>query len=153
MNAVNMKNYKLINNDNTEFSLYDFQANNYLLLLFFRGAWCNHCKRQLQELQKNIHELEKNKIKLIALSSDSKFNSSLLKTFLHLDFPIISDAAFKLIDDYNLRVTYKEKEVSKPAVFLYNPNHEEVFRFIGETYDDRISAKELLPQFKKIINQ
>ena len=139
-----LKDYKTKNNDQSDFSFYDYQGDSNLIILFFRGAWCNYCKKQLQEIQKNISELENLNFKIISISSDSKMNSSILKTFLKLSFPVLSDSDFKIINDYNLKVKYKAKEVSKPAIFIYNKKHEEIFNVIGDTYEDRLSAEALL---------
>ena len=139
-----LKNYTVQNNNGEDFIFHDFQADKNLLVIFFRGAWCNHCKKQLQDLQKNISEIEKFNVNIIAISSDSKMNSSILKTFLKLSFPVLSDSDCKIINDYNLKASHKGKEVSKPAVYIYNKKHEEIFNIIGDTYDDRLSAEALI---------
>ena len=142
MNKI--KDFKIENNNGSTFSFHDYQGNNSLIILFFRGAWCNYCKKQLQEVEKNISKLNDKNIKFLALSSDTKMNSSVLKTFLKLSFPVLSDPDFTIINDYKLKVTYKDKDVSKPAIFIYNQQHEEVFQIIGENYEDRLSAEALL---------
>ena len=148
----NLKDYTIKNNNGEDFSFYDYQGDSNLIILFFRGAWCNYCKKQLQDIQNHIDDLKKLNIRFVAISSDSKMNSSILKTFLNLSFPVLSDSDFTIIDAFNLRVMYKDKEVSKPAVYLFNADHKETFKLIGDTYDDRISAKELLPRLKEILN-
>ncbi len=144
MTVVNMENIVLQNNDDSRFDLFKYQDKNNLLLIFFRGAWCGHCKKQLSGLQKRLSELEKMNYKVVAISGDSKLKSSLLKIFLKLDFPVLADENFSVIDKYNLKTEYKNKPVSKPAVFLYNSEHQEVYSYIGEDYNDRLGADTLI---------
>ena len=152
VNMAMLKNFKIKDNNNTNLEFFEYQEGNHLLVLFFRGAWCNHCKKQLQEIQNNLVELNELGVKVLAISSDTKFNSSILKTFLKLEFPVLSDPAFKLINEYGIKTEYKSKEVSKPAIYLYNPKHEEIFKYIGESYDDRISTEDLMNILNELIN-
>lgn len=142
-----MQNFELHNSNGEDITLYDYQGNSNVLLVFFRGAWCNHCKKQLQDINNHFSEFEKLKIKILAISCDTKFNSSLLKSFLGLKFSVASDTEFKIIDALNLRTEYKGKEVAKPAVFIVSPNHEIAYQYVGRDYDDRLSAQEILKQY------
>ncbi len=145
-------NLELRDNQDNAFKMSDYQGKDYLLLLFFRGAWCNHCKRQLQEIEKHHPEFTALHTKLIALSCDNNFNSSLLKSFLKLNFPVISDKNFKIIDQFKLRTNYKNKTVSKPAVFFFSPKQEIIFQYVGEEYDDRLSAKKILERIRDYVH-
>ena len=135
---------QLQDNQGNPFKLSDYQGNDFLLLIFFRGIWCNHCKKQLRGIEQHKFEFAQLHTKLMAVSCDTNFNSSLLKSFLKLSFPVISDKDFSVIDHFNLKTTYKDKTVSKPAVFLFSPTQQILFQYIGEEYDDRLSAKQLL---------
>lgn len=134
----------LNDNNGDKFNLTEYQGNSFLLLVFFRGAWCNHCKKQLQEIEQHLADFTHLNTKIIALSSDTPFNSSLVKSFLKLSFPVLADNQFTLIDSFGLRTIYKDKEVAKPAVYLFNPAGDVLFNYIGKDYDDRLSAKQLL---------
>ncbi|MBU1131916.1 peroxiredoxin family protein [Patescibacteria group bacterium] len=145
-----MKNFILENNDGTPFDLYQYQGNENLLMIFFRGAWCNHCKKQLRGINNLSAYFEKLGMRIVAVSSDTKFKSSLLKNFLKLKFPVISDSNFEIIDSFDLRTRYKEAEVAKPAVFIFSPNHEILFHYIGENYDDRLSGRAILLEAERL---
>ncbi|HCC23265.1 TPA: hypothetical protein DF272_03735 [Candidatus Falkowbacteria bacterium] len=125
--------------DNSNFNLYEYGQNNPVLLIFFRGAWCGYCKKQLIELAKNIDFFNQKNIKIVAISNDSQLKSSLLKTFLKLPFPILSDPDTKLITDLGLTTVYKTHKTSKPAVYLISSEHDVLFSYVGEEYDDRLS--------------
>ena len=153
MTAVNMKvtNFQLQNNDNTVFDLYQYGKDSFVLLVFFRGAWCSYCKRQLKDLQANVQEFGKLHIKIIAISSDTKLKSSLLKTFLKLDFPVLADRDFQVINQFNLKTIYKDKPTSKPAVFLISPKKKIEYEYIGQDYDDRLAAKQILINCQELL--
>jgi len=148
--AANMFNFELKNNDDSVIDLPEYLNQKRLLIVFFRGAWCNYCKKQLKEIQSSISEFDKLNIKIIALSCDNKLNSNLLKEFLKLDYPVLSDNDYKVIDSFNFRTVYKGKEVSKPAIMLFDNNGTELYRYVGKEYDDRIETNELLKQLSNL---
>jgi peroxiredoxin len=145
-----MFRFKLFQNTGSELDLTDYLGGKKLILVFFRGAWCNFCKTQLKEIQDNLARINTLNAKVIALSGDNNFNSSLLKEFLKLDFPVLSDSAFSVINLFDLSTTYKEKTVSKPAVIIFDPNGQELFKHVGLNYDDRLSTEELLTTLKSL---
>jgi peroxiredoxin len=139
---------ELQDNQGVPFKLSNYQINDFLLLIFFRGAWCNHCKKQLQEIERYKAEFDQQHTKLLAISCDTNFHSSLLKSFLKLSFPVISDKDFAIIDKFNLKTIYKDQTISKPAIFLFSPEQKILFQYIGEEYDDRLSAKTILENIR-----
>jgi peroxiredoxin len=142
---------KITGTDGEERSLAEIQGSANLLLIFFRGAWCNHCKKQLFELNNFIERLGELNVKVAAVSSDTRFKSSLLKTFLKLKFPVLSDENFKLIGAMDLKTDYQNKQIAKPSVFLYSAEKKLLFSYIGSEYDDRLSASEIIKQVENEI--
>lgn len=55
-----------------DFTLADSQAENFTLILFYRGLHCPICRGQLSELQRKLPELEERGIKAVAISMDSE---------------------------------------------------------------------------------
>ncbi|MFH0987861.1 MAG: redoxin domain-containing protein, partial [Parcubacteria group bacterium] len=84
-----MFNIIIQTNDGADFDLREYQGDKNALVVFFRGAWCNHCKKQLQDINKRLAEFDTLNVRVVAISSDNKFNSSLLKNFLQLKFPVL----------------------------------------------------------------
>lgn len=146
-----VENFKLENFDGSQFDFFEFGKNSHVLIIFFRGVWCNHCKKQMQEIQNKLNEFKQLKIKILAIASDSKLNLSLLKTFLKLDFTILADPNLKVINKFNLQTKYKDKQVSKPAIFLITPENKIAYSYISQDYDDRLSAVEILNKLRKIL--
>lgn len=149
--VANMRDFISTDDKAQKFSVYGYQGDKYLLLIFYRGIWCNHCKKQLQDIEKNIAAFKKLNIKCLAVSCDSVLNSNLLKAFLKLSFPIVSDEKFELIDFFELRTKYKKKEVAKPALLLLSPNHKIIYQYIGQEFDDRLSANQILENIKLLL--
>lgn len=147
---MKFSNFTLPNNNEGQFDLYQYQGDSWLLILFFRGAWCVLCKKQLQELQSKIQDFQNANIKVIAISNDSKLKSSLLQNFFHLSFPVLSDANMEIINRENLATQYKNQTVAKPAYYIIDQNHEVRFQYIGATYDDRLNINQLLTEIKKL---
>jgi len=54
-----------------------------------------------------------------------------------------------LIDQFDLRTVYKDKEVAKPSIFLFEKD-KIIFQYIGVEYDDRLSAKTILQEIGKL---
>ncbi len=146
-----MKNYILQDNNNNEFNFSDYQENNFLGLIIFRGAWCNLCKKQLKEIQELLSDFTNLNVKLLAISPDSKLKSSLLKTFLKVQFPILSDEKMEVINDFNILENFKGQQLPKPAIFLYNPDGQLILEKIGDNYEDSLSGKNILKEFSKVI--
>lgn len=145
-------NFQLENFDGSTFDFYDYNHGSYVLIFFFRGAWCNLCKKQLMEAQQNIEFFNQHNIKLLAVAPDSSFKLSLMKTFLKVEFPVLADDKFEVVDKLNLKETYKDHETSKPAFFLINSDHEILTSYIGKEYDDRLSIKQVMQQIKVLEN-
>jgi peroxiredoxin len=127
-----------------DFDLYAFISTQKGLIVFFRGSWCHHCRRQLSELRDNFSTIQKKGYEIVAISNDSTYKSSLLKTFLHLPFPVLADEDSSLITKLNLLTSYHEKSVSKPAIFIIDENKNIIWQHIGTDYDDIPSATEIM---------
>jgi peroxiredoxin len=146
-----MKNFNLLNSNGEKLNLIEFQGESYLLLIFFRGAWCNHCKKQLQSINKLFDSYQEKNIKLLGISNDNRLKSSLLKTFLKINFPILSDEDNKLIKHFDLLTEYNDQQVAKPSVILFNSKHEKIYEYIGQDYDDRLTGQQILKDCIKSI--
>lgn len=142
------KNFQSVNFNETIFDCYKYQGNDFLLLIFYRGAWCGYCRKQLNELNKYYEDFEKLEVKVLAISSDSLLNTSLLFNITKSRFPLLADPDYKIFKLFNLPKV-KDKKKVKPAIFLINPAKQIVYSYVGKDYRDRPGIREL----KKTINQ
>ncbi|WP_433991434.1 peroxiredoxin-like family protein [Kordia algicida OT-1] len=60
----------LVNDTRWKFS--DQKAENFVMILFYRGKHCPICKKQLEELQRKLHKFTERGISVIAISSDTE---------------------------------------------------------------------------------
>lgn len=88
--------FKLENPDGSVFDSEKYQDKAKLLLLFFKGAWCNFCKRQLRDIARGHQDFTSKDIRVIALSPDSQLNTSLVSQYIGSKFPILSDGDDKV---------------------------------------------------------
>lgn len=145
-----IKNFVLENNSGDKIKLKNFHKNKNLLLVFFRGAWCHECKKQLLEIQRYLKKIQTADFNVLAISNDNRLKSSLLKVFLKLNFPVISDKKMRLIKYFNLKTKYKNKITAKPSIFLLDKRQRLLYSYIGKKYDDRLSAKSILKTIKAL---
>lgn len=144
-------NFQNMTTSQEMFDLYQYQGSDFLLLIFYRGSWCNACRDQLRQINQNYDEFQKLKTKIVAISSDTLLNTSLLANLLQSKFPLLSDTDFKIFELYNLP-KFEDKKKIIPALFLVNQKHEIIYSYIGKDYKDRPDTKELLNIIKEKIN-
>lgn len=147
-NGDKIKNLSATLNNGRKLSFIKYQGNKNLLLIFFRGAWCNHCKKQLFDINKRLNEFLALDYKILAISPENKFKSSVLKTFLKINFPIISDENLEIINYFKLKTKYRGKTAAKPAIFAISKNQRIQYYYIGKRYDDRLTAKSIISGLK-----
>lgn len=139
--------------------------NDYLIINFYRGAWCPYCNLELQSLQKIAPNLEPYKASIVAISPQTPDNSLSTKEKNELSFEVLSDnnnsiakklgLVFSLAVE--LRPIYKSfgidipqsnneesYELPMPATFVINKNKEILYVFVDEDYTKRSEPQEIL---------
>lgn len=87
-------------NYSLEQDLYD--RNGWRFLVFFRGAWCSICKKDLLEIEESKSFFDAKHVYFTAISTDNQEDSSSFKEELHLSFPVLSDASVDLLNQYGV---------------------------------------------------
>jgi peroxiredoxin len=160
------KEIQLPNALGKEVSLYEtLEDNDFVVLNFYRGAWCSYCNLELRALQNINTDLNALGAKLIAISPQSPDASMSTKEKNELEFEVLSDTnnivakeyglVFSLADE--LRPIYKSfgidipahnkeesYELPMPAIYIINKNKEIIFSFIDEDYTKRCEPQEIL---------
>lgn len=144
------QNFKLTTIQGEPFECFKYQGKSYLLLIFYRGSWCNYCRRQIESLNRYYSKFRKLKIKIVAISGDSQLKTSLLTNITHSKFPLLSDEKLKVIKLYGVKT--KRSRVDNPRIFLINPQREIVYTYYSKNYKDRPDTPTLLRKFQKIIS-
>lgn len=160
------KEIKLPNVFNNDVSLFDsLQSNDYVVINFYRGAWCPYCNFELKALQDRVDDFTKLNAKLIAISPQSPDASISTKEKHDLTFEVLSDTNNNIAKEYGLVFSLAEElkpiyesfgidipghneeksyELPMPAIYVVNKNKEIVFAFIDEDYTKRCEPQDIL---------
>lgn len=130
---IKAKNIILNDWNGKPIDFFKFQGKNYLILIFYRGYWCNICRKQLDEFNKNS---DKVKAKVIAVSGDEPLYASLLSTHLNAKFLILPDPTLKSFKTFGLNIQEDKKDIL-PAIFIISPEHEIIYKNISEDPEKR----------------
>ncbi|WP_438725691.1 peroxiredoxin-like family protein [Parasphingorhabdus sp. DH2-15] len=110
------------------FSLSDNDAENFTLLIFYRGKHCPICGIQLKETQQQLDELAKRGIKAVAISMDDKERAEDSAKSWGIDnLPLAYGLNEEQARSYGLYISegISEKEparFSEPGMFLVRPD-------------------------------
>ncbi|HUT21881.1 MAG TPA: redoxin domain-containing protein [Candidatus Bipolaricaulota bacterium] len=147
---IPINNWQSEDSTGKPFDFFDWQGDDFALIVFFRGKFCGLCRKFLMKLGDEREFFKKHKVKITAVSPDSRLAAAVLKTFLRLDFPNLIDPDFKVSELFG--VPKEEKNQAKyliPSVFLINPKHEIVWAKKGDNYDDFIEMNEMMAKIKE----
>ncbi len=85
--------------------------NQKILLVFYRGNWCPHCRKHLASLQENLDELLAKGVHVIVVTPETAENIEQTEKKLKTSFSIVHDTNNKIMNKY--KVAY---EVNKENV-------------------------------------
>ncbi len=114
--------FALKDSTGSEVSLQTLLKQGKVALAFVRSAnWCPFCRKQLQDLEKNLPAIHATGIQFVAISYDSPATNAIAAAKLGLTFPLLSDAGSKVIDAYGIRnheATGRADGIPHPVLFL-----------------------------------
>ena len=146
------------------------RKNKYIVLSFYRGAWCPYCNMEIQRLQKIVPELKILNAELFALSPQTPDNSLSQKEKENLKFEVLCDKNNALARKFGLVFTLDETlkpiyesfgidilqsnkngtfDLPLPATFVINQNHEVIYAFVDEDYTNRSEPEEIVRVIKE----
>ena len=128
--------------------------NAYLILIFYRGAWCNACQEQLFQLKKDFPKFVAVHTLLAAVSTDPVEDSAQYNRQWNFPFPLLADPQMKLIDWFGFRNVkgHGVYDVSYPAVVIVDPQKTIRFKSIGKNPVDLPTNDELVFMIKQMQN-
>lgn len=142
-------NFKTVDPSGNKFELYSELKSHAVILVFYRGYWCNHCREQLSEINSRLSDFKNLGAEIVAISADRPLEASLIKNFLNLAFTVLPDADWEIFSLYGITRPKDQKEIL-PAVFIINKDKKIAHSFIGKNYTDRPSIETLLNETKKL---
>ena len=147
--------FTLKNSAGEEVALQALLKKGNVALVFVRSAdWCPFCRRQLQDLQKNLPDIAATGVQLVALSYDSPPTLAAAATKLGLTFPLLSDTGSKVIDAYGIRnheAKGRGEGVPHPVVFILDRQGVIRVKLLRDGYRERPESTEIIAGAKSII--
>ncbi len=89
--------------------------NNKILMVFYRGNWCPHCKKHLKSLQDHLNEFAKNGVYVLVVTPETVEKTKETQEKLKTTFSIVHDKDNKIMNDY--KVAFEVNEENVPNYF------------------------------------
>lgn len=119
------------------------------VVLFYRGHWCMFCRIQLGELAESREEFARRKVKVLAISADTREESIELADRLEraggvspLWFPLLADPGARVAEQWGVAVGYEP--IAVPSMFVVRPDGSVAWSKVGEDVGDRPALRDLL---------
>lgn len=111
-----------------------------IMLLFFRGFWCESCQAQLESMTSEHQDIVDRGAVTIAISAD------LAEPGLVLPFLVLSDPDLRVIRRYGVlhRPDDRGPGIARPSVFLLDRARTVRYAYVGADANDRPKLDALL---------
>lgn len=111
------------------------------VLVFYRGFWCPHCRRQLGGFRDAAGEIDAAGATVVAISTQSlaAIETDIDAAVGAVHYPLLADPEARSIDRYGVRDPIPEASgpVARPSLFIVDRGGFVRFAYIGEAPDDR----------------
>ena len=94
--------------------------NNKILMVFYRGNWCPHCKKHLGSLQEHLNEFKDKGVYVMVVTPESIERTKETADKWEINFSIIHDANNKIMNDY--KVAFEVNKTNVPNYYGYVTN-------------------------------
>lgn len=121
-------------------------ASGHLLLVAYRGFWCDHCREYLAGLLALVDAFAACDTTVVCLSADAEERTAQMRSHVGQRLHLLSDPDLTLIDALGLRTTDAavDHPVSRPAAFIVERGGRVRYRYIGTSPADRPTPALLL---------
>lgn len=156
----------------TTIRLSDLYKDGYVVLIFYRGAWCPYCNLHLRAFQDMFKKFEALDTTILAVSVDKPQYAQKTVQDDALRFEVLSDPGAEILEKYNViyRVPddladqylneykidlekhsgRKDHVIAVPATYVIDTNGTIVFAFANVDYKVRTEPEEVLMFLKEI---
>jgi peroxiredoxin Q/BCP len=106
-----------------------------LLLIFYRGHWCEACRNQLLDLKTDIEKYNQLHTAVACISVEDVATSAEFSATWKFPFPLLSDTSLEVIDAYGFRHPkgHEDKDISKPGIVIVSPQKKIIFKRLGHS--------------------
>ena len=89
----------------------DILKTNKILLVFYRGYWCPHCRKHLSSLQEHMDEFSKKGVYVIVVSPETVEKTLETGEKIKANFSILHDVDNKIMNDYSVAFEVTKENV------------------------------------------
>jgi len=138
--------FSLMDENGQIFKLSDLQADWYLVVVLYRGAYCNACRTMLFNLKDNYSLFTSEHVAIAAISTDSVEDSFHFNDQWRFPFPLLSDPNLKLIDAFGARHPngHGIYDVAHPSIIIMDPQKTIRYKKLGKEPDDLPNPNEIV---------
>lgn len=158
--------FKMPNAVGKEVSLYDaLNTNDYVVLSFYRGAWCPYCNLEINALGKINNQVKELNGAIFAISPETPDLSLSMKEKHELEFEVLSDTDYKVEKEYGLVFSLSKKlrpyyesfgfdipastkndsyDLPMPATYVVDKNKNIIYAYVNEDYTQRSEPQDVL---------
>ncbi|MEM8795942.1 MAG: peroxiredoxin-like family protein [Pseudomonadota bacterium] len=163
--------FVLTDSDRNEVALKDLLADGPVVLTFYRGVWCPYCNIELKALEDVADEIRARGAKLVAISMQGAADSRKSQENNKLSFPILTDKAGDLADQFGIRWSLQDYVIPihdgfgvhlprihgdgqwnlpMPARYVVDTNGVIVYSEVNPDYTRRPEPADLFPVLDKL---
>lgn len=129
-----VEDFSLMDETGQVVKLSNVPADWYVVLILYRGYWCNACRDQLFKLKDDFPKFDALHAKLMAVSTDSIEDSAQVNQQWHFPFPLLADPHLHLIDIFGARHVkgHGIHDVAHPTLIIIDPEKFIRYKAIGQ---------------------
>ncbi len=94
--------------------------NNKILIVFYRGNWCPHCKKHLNSLQEHLNEFTKKGVYIMVITPETVERTKETAEKFQINFSIIHDVDNKIMKAYKVAFEVNKENVPNYYGFVSN---------------------------------
>jgi peroxiredoxin len=143
----------------------DILKENKILLVFYRGNWCPHCKKHLGSLQEHLNAFRTKGVFVVVVTPETLEKTIETAEKFKTDFSIVHDPNNKIMTDFNVIFEVNQENVPNyykivaervkenngnnnvlpiPATFLMDTNGKIIYAQYDTDYKNRSDFDEIL---------
>jgi len=89
----------------------DILKYNKILMVFYRGNWCPHCKKHLASLQERLDEFIEKGVYVLVVTPETVERTKQTSEMWHINFSILHDEGNKIMNDYKVAFEVNQDNV------------------------------------------
>lgn len=128
--------------DGKPFDLATLWQDHKVVVVFYQGGWCPHCKKQLAELQQHYRDFADAQATVVGISNEPGADATTLRDELGLGFELYSDPDLAVITRWG--VENFGAGTARSATFVIQPGGAISFRQVADSPADHASIDELV---------